>query len=119
MATRTNSFRKEIRAARAFISDPSGVNSASRTTTSGQRPPSPVHAAVSRHPRTASWHHYAQVVDESNAEFFIDGVSRATSSGFSIGGASPTLLGPQFGGNSERIAGQMRDVRIYRTTLSA
>ena len=55
----------------------------------------------------------------TDAEFFVDGVSRATRSGFSIGGANPTLLGSQFGGNNELFNGSLRDVRIYDNPLTS
>src|SRR5437868_9027028 len=48
-------------------------------------------------PLDGDWHHYALVADGSNAEFFIDGVSRATRAGFAIGaGGVPTVFGRQF-----------------------
>ena len=69
-------------------------------------------------PSDGDWHHYALVVSSGSAEFFIDGISRGTRSGFSIGGASPTVLGSQFGGNWELFNGMMQDVRIYDNALS-
>jgi hypothetical protein len=69
-------------------------------------------------PSDGAWHHYALVRSGSIAEFFIDGISRGTRSGLSIGGANPTILGSQFGGNSELFNGQMQDVRIYDNALS-
>jgi hypothetical protein len=68
---------------------------------------------------TAIGINYALVVDGTDAEFFIDGVSRATRSGFSIGEANPTLLGSQFGGNNELFNGSLRDVRIYDNPLTS
>jgi len=55
----------------------------------------------------------------SSAEFFIDGISRGTRASLAIGGGgNPTLLGSQFGGNTELFNGQMQDVRIYDNALS-
>jgi Concanavalin A-like lectin/glucanases superfamily len=69
-------------------------------------------------PSDGNWHHYALVVTGSSAEFLVDGILRATRSGFSIGGASPTVLGSQFGGNWELFNGLMKDVRIYDDALT-
>ncbi len=70
-------------------------------------------------PLDGNWHHYALVVTGSSAEFFIDGISRGTRGSFGIGaGGNPTILGSQFGGNSELFKGQMSDVRIYDNALT-
>ncbi len=69
-------------------------------------------------PSDGEWHHYALVRNGSSAEFFIDCISRGTRAGLSIGGANPTILGSQFGGNSELFNGLMKDVRIYDNALS-
>lgn len=71
-------------------------------------------------PQDGGWHHYALVIDGSNAEFFIDGVSRATRPGFAIGaGGATTVFGSQFGGGWEQFNGSLKDVRIYDNTLTA
>ena len=69
-------------------------------------------------PSDGEWHNYALTASGSDAAFYIDGVLKATRSGFILSdGGVATVLGRQFN-SSEYFGGSLSDVRIYDIALA-
>ena len=66
------------------------------------------------------WHNYVLTVDPTNAWFYIDGVLAATRGGTitTTNGGTNTRFGAQFF-DTEFVNGQLDDIQIYDSTLSA